>query len=287
MDPCPILHCHPESAEEKGRSSNAEAPRDSSAGVHREITTILSSESAFLYGNVVVENPKNPSPSSPNVIGYDWASHDKIINCLEHDDFDSRVFDIMGRKGHVRDWFRIMSESKPGSVRDVQRAAKGVSGEKATNSPQIDRSSSPDVTVIEERDMWSSAFNLGHQIVFNMDESKKKRTDAELKKEHDQFADELEMLRKEAFDHKRVITSLREERDTLLLTTAADNGGDGKDVYQGHLVSLSEIPEGALLESKPAETEENVVAETPIIREIRKEDPVVPSTNVVDVVHVE
>ncbi|KOM51850.1 hypothetical protein LR48_Vigan09g051000 [Vigna angularis] len=150
------------------------------------------------------------------------------------------------------------------------------------------------------------------------------RTNAELKKERDQFAAELEMLMKEAFDQKIVITSLREERDALLLTTARDKeimeemgkaivlehtrgfkkalrqashflnisteGVDfdpRKDVYQGHLVSLSEIPQGALLESEPTETEENVAAGTPITREIREEDRVVPSTNVVDVVHVE
>ncbi|KOM33073.1 hypothetical protein LR48_Vigan01g262900 [Vigna angularis] len=46
-------------------------PGASSAVSHREITTILSGESAFLYGNVVTKNPENPSSSSPSVSGYD------------------------------------------------------------------------------------------------------------------------------------------------------------------------------------------------------------------------
>ncbi|KOM49686.1 hypothetical protein LR48_Vigan08g051300 [Vigna angularis] len=162
-----------------------EAPGESSAGVHREITTILSGESAFLYGNATVENPENPSPSSPNVSGYDWASRDidvlKTLNVAPTQlhpnswgyiqafaamcqalaikptsslflhffrarpvarrgwislisqpgnatlELYSQSFrDIIGRKGPLRDWFRIMSESKPGSVCNVQRAAEGV-----------------------------------------------------------------------------------------------------------------------------------------------------------------
>ncbi|KOM58460.1 hypothetical protein LR48_Vigan11g149400 [Vigna angularis] len=192
MEPCPVLHCSPESVEERGRSSNIETSEASFAGVHREITTILNGESAFLYGNVATENPKNPSSLSPSVSGYDWASRDvplywtqdplkftswledkmtideldalnvlttlphlfssrKIINCLEPDDFDSRVFDIMGRKVSARDWFRIMTESKSGNVRDVQRATEGVSREKANSSMQTDRVASPEVTVVEDR----------------------------------------------------------------------------------------------------------------------------------------
>ncbi|KOM49687.1 hypothetical protein LR48_Vigan08g051400 [Vigna angularis] len=221
----------------------------------------------------------------------------------------------------------------------------------AINSPQINRPSSPDVTVVEEHPfvrkwkgeqavekpssskkmkdsqepsdrlipngMRSSAFNLGHKIAFNMDEYEKKVVEGMTEQQmadtamefgcrtamvnwHLAYASDRGVMRTEwkkvQTQLKRVITSLRKERDALLLTTVGDKeimeemGVDfdpRKDVYQGHLVSLSEIPEGALLESEPAETEENVVTKTPITREIREEDPIVPSTNAVDVVHVE
>lgn len=58
-----------------------------------------------------------------------------------------------------------------------------------------------------------------------------------------------------------------------------------KDVYQGHLVSIRDIPEGAILEVEPAETKEEVVVETTISREVREEDPTEPSTNVVNIVN--
>ncbi|KOM56871.1 hypothetical protein LR48_Vigan10g276300 [Vigna angularis] len=482
MDPCTVLDCTPGSGEERGQSSNVEAPGTSSTVSHREITTILSGESAFLYGNVVTENPENPSSSSPNMDvlktlnvsptqlhpnswGYiqafaamcqalaikltpslflyffrarpvakrGWVSlisepgnailelysqsfrgfKDKffrvtiaeldkmiieeldalnvltvlprpfssrrIMNCLEHDDFGSRVFDIMGRKGLVHDWFKAMSDPKPSSARDGQKAAKGVVKEKTINHPQVERPPSPNVMVVEDRlfirkrGVWDLAFNLGHKIAFNVDEPEKKvvkkmteqemvdtaleftqlkevvdahlkceqrqkqseqllnearvllgnvqKAGFELKKERNQLMADLERARKEVFNQKSVITALKAERDALLLTTAEDKelkeeigeaivlehtrgfkkalrqvshllnvfteGVDfdpRKDVYEGRLVPLSEIPEGALLESDPAGAEEEVVAETVVAEEIREEASIVPSTNAADVV---
>ncbi|KOM40204.1 hypothetical protein LR48_Vigan04g040200 [Vigna angularis] len=331
MEPCIVLDCTPESGEEMGQSSNAEGPGASSVVSYREITTILSGESAFLYGNVVIENPKNPSSLSPSVSGYDWASRDmdvlkilnvvpthlhpnswgyiqafavmcqalairptlalflhffrarpvakrgwvslifepgnailelysqsfrgfkdkffrvtiaelgrpfffnednnprfplywtqdplkftswsedkmtikeldalnvltalsrsvssrRIINCLEHDDAGSKVFDTMGRKGLVCDWFKAMSDPKPNNTRVAQTTVEGVARGRATNPPQrkggqsVDKpTSSKKMKEVEESSdrsipggVWDLAFNLGHKIAFNLDESENK-----------------------------------------------------------------------------------------------------------------
>ncbi|KOM41027.1 hypothetical protein LR48_Vigan04g122500 [Vigna angularis] len=322
MEPCPILHCSPESVEERGRSSNVETSGASSAEVHCEITTILSGESAFLYGNIATENPKNPSPSSPSVSGYDWASRDtqdpfkftswsedkmtidefdalnmltalsrpfssrKIINCLEHDDFDSRVFDIMGRKGHARDWFRIMTESKSGNIRDAQRAAEGVSREKDTTSMQTDRVAHPEVTVVEDRPFVRK--RKGRQAVEKPTSSKKMKESEELVDRPIPDDKEImeEMGKAIVLEHTQGFNkALRQASHLLNISTEGVDFDPRKDVYQGRLISLSEIPEGALLVYDPAK--ENAATDTPITGEVMEEDVVASSTNVADVVHVE
>ncbi|KOM57717.1 hypothetical protein LR48_Vigan11g075000 [Vigna angularis] len=258
MDPCTILDCTPELGEERGRSSNFEALGVSTAGIHREITTMLSGESAFLYGNVVTENLENPSSSSPSVSGYDWASRDLKEAVDAHSQCEQRQ----------------------------------------NQSEQL--------------------LNEARLLLGNL-----QKAGLELKKEWDQLATDLELARKDVFDLKSTITALRAERDALLLTTAEDKelkeemseaivlehtqgfksalrqvshllnistkGVDfdpRKDVYEGRLVPLSEILEGALLESEPAGAEEEVIAETVVAEEIKKEASAVPSIYVADVVHV-
>ncbi|KOM25615.1 hypothetical protein LR48_Vigan125s000500 [Vigna angularis] len=152
---------------------------------------------------------------------------------------------------------------------------------------------------------------------------KEAKAGLELKKARDQLVADLEQGKKEVFDQKSASTALRVERDALLLTTVEDKklkeemgeaivlehtrgfkkalrqvshlfnisteGVDfepRKDVYRGCLVPLSEILEGALV-GNLNEAEEEVVAETTVVGEVREEDPAVPSTNVDDVVHMQ
>ncbi|BAT86535.1 hypothetical protein VIGAN_04420100 [Vigna angularis var. angularis] len=133
-----------------------------------------------------------------------FSSH-QIINWLEHDDFNSRVFEIMGKKGPVRNWFKAIDNGKAGIGRPGQSSG--------TTQPPLPppnvRSSSPDeVAIVEEQPlirkrrgkavdktgagpkrmkevdegtnrplpngMWDPSFNLSHKIDFNLDDSEKK-----------------------------------------------------------------------------------------------------------------
>lgn len=135
----------------------------------------------------------------------------------------------------------------------------------------------------------------------------------------------VEVLRKEAFDQKNAIVALEAERDALRQTTVEDKelkeemgkaiilehtrgfkkalrqvyhlfhiSTEGvkfnprKDVYQGQLVSIRDIPEGAFLGDEPTEAgnKGGVVVETTTSREVRGEYPVAPSTTVADVVNI-
>ncbi|KOM52333.1 hypothetical protein LR48_Vigan09g099200 [Vigna angularis] len=126
----------------------------------------------------------------------------RLINCLEHDDFDSR---IMGRKGSVRNWFQAIDAGKagagcpspsskptqafppPSSVRLASRDDVVVVEEqplvrkwrgKAVDT--TDATSKKMKETIEETDrplpngVWDPSFNLSHKIEFNLDNSEKK-----------------------------------------------------------------------------------------------------------------
>ncbi|KOM47424.1 hypothetical protein LR48_Vigan07g112800 [Vigna angularis] len=124
----------------------------------------------------------------------------RLINCLEHDDFDSRVFEIMGRKGSVRNWFQAIDTGKAG----VGCPGPSSKPTQALPPPPSVQSASPDeVMVVEEQplvrkrrgkavdttgdaskkmketveetdrplpnDVWDPSFNLSHKIEFNLE----------------------------------------------------------------------------------------------------------------------
>ncbi|KOM37947.1 hypothetical protein LR48_Vigan03g132900 [Vigna angularis] len=129
----------------------------------------------------------------------------RLINCLEHDDFDSRVFEIMGRKGSVHNWFQAIDTGKAGAGRPSPSSKPT----QALPPPSSVRSASPDdVVVVEEQPLvrkrrgkavdttgvaskkmketveetdrplpngvWDPSFNLSHKIEFNLDNYEKK-----------------------------------------------------------------------------------------------------------------
>ncbi|WVY97349.1 hypothetical protein V8G54_029500 [Vigna mungo] len=88
MDPFVNLDCSPTSIEERRRDCGVEAPETSFIGVLREITTVLSGVSAFLYGNVVAEDP---SPSTPVLVAMNgiYTINERVFHGKENpgDDF--------------------------------------------------------------------------------------------------------------------------------------------------------------------------------------------------------
>ncbi|KOM47594.1 hypothetical protein LR48_Vigan07g129800 [Vigna angularis] len=129
----------------------------------------------------------------------------RLINCLEHDDADSRVFEIMGRKGSVRNWFQSIDTEKteadrPGSsFRRTQAQPTGpvvlsVSTDEAMvveeqplirkrRGKAVDASGATlkkrkEVADETERPLpngvWDPSFTLSHKVEFNLDNSEKR-----------------------------------------------------------------------------------------------------------------
>ncbi|KOM25241.1 hypothetical protein LR48_Vigan62s001800 [Vigna angularis] len=132
----------------------------------------------------------------------------RVINCLEHVDYNSRVFEIMGRKGPVHNWFKAIDSGKMVTGRPGPSARAAQSVQPSLPPPNV-RSSSPDeVAIVEEQPLirkrrgkangrtcapskkmkeveeemsrplpggvWDPSFNLSHKIDFNLDDSEKK-----------------------------------------------------------------------------------------------------------------
>ncbi|KOM32532.1 hypothetical protein LR48_Vigan01g208800 [Vigna angularis] len=129
----------------------------------------------------------------------------RLINCLEHDDADSRVFEIMGRKGSVRNWFQSIDTEKteadrPGSsFRRTQAQPTGpvvlsVSTDEAMvveeqplirkrRGKAVDASGAASKKRKEVADetecplpngVWDPSFTLSHKVEFNLDNSEKR-----------------------------------------------------------------------------------------------------------------
>ncbi|KOM31885.1 hypothetical protein LR48_Vigan01g144100 [Vigna angularis] len=135
----------------------------------------------------------------------------RLINCLEHDDADSRVFEIMGRRGNVRNWFQSIDNEKvdgdlPGSsskrTQGHQRAQVELAG------PVVHVVSTDETTVADEQPLvrkrkgkvgdtsgavskkrkdtvdetarplplgvWDPSFTLSHKVDLNLDNSEKR-----------------------------------------------------------------------------------------------------------------
>ncbi|KOM43517.1 hypothetical protein LR48_Vigan05g112100 [Vigna angularis] len=261
----------------------------------------------------------------------------RIINCLEHDDFNSRVFEIMGKKGPVRNWFKAIDSAKAGSGRPGQSSG-------TTHLPPNVRSSSPDeVAIVEEQPLirkrrgkaidktgaapkrmkevdekvvesmteqqmadamlelasratmaaWNMAYASDRGIL--RDELQKAQTQLKelANREQDQLATELEQSMK-------TVAALTKERDGLLLAAAEEKeireemseaivvehtrgfkkalrqvahllqvSTKGvefdlrKDVYEGQLVPLAEIPDDAFMKPEEGVDVEVAAAEGP------------------------
>ncbi|KAG2405348.1 hypothetical protein LR48_Vigan03g191500 [Vigna angularis] len=135
----------------------------------------------------------------------------QLINCLEFDDADARVFEIMGRKGSGRNWFQSIGNERaegdrPGSssrhapgqqrtqVQPTGPAVVSVSMDETTGveeQPLIRKrrvkavdaggaASKKRKEVVDETErplplgIWDPSFMLGHKVDLNLDDSEKK-----------------------------------------------------------------------------------------------------------------
>ncbi|KOM49471.1 hypothetical protein LR48_Vigan08g029800 [Vigna angularis] len=134
----------------------------------------------------------------------------QLINCLEFDDAEARVFEIMGRKGSGRNWFQSIGNER------VEVSHPGSSSGHAVGQPHIQvpptgpivlSVPTDETTTVEEQlvrkrkakavdtsgtvpkkrkevaeeidrplplGVWDPAFTLGHKVELNMDNSEKK-----------------------------------------------------------------------------------------------------------------
>ncbi|KOM45228.1 hypothetical protein LR48_Vigan06g053400 [Vigna angularis] len=129
----------------------------------------------------------------------------RLVNCLEHDDADSRLFEIMGRKGSGRNWFQAINDertvgNRPGS--SSQRMPVPTTG------PVVIAVSVDETVAVEEQPLvrkrkgnvvdtsgvaskkkkdtvdetarplplgvWDPSFTLSHKVDLNLDDSEKK-----------------------------------------------------------------------------------------------------------------
>ncbi|XP_017438771.2 uncharacterized protein LOC108344788 isoform X1 [Vigna angularis] len=115
----------------------------------------------------------------------------KIINCLEYDDMNSRVFATMGKRAPL-DWFaaadakknkggtsalttiknpiHVDDEPPPSPERPLSRKRKAVTG----GDPKASDKGNPHADRDIPNGMWDAAFNLGHKIEFNFDLAEQK-----------------------------------------------------------------------------------------------------------------
>ncbi|KOM47052.1 hypothetical protein LR48_Vigan07g075600 [Vigna angularis] len=111
----------------------------------------------------------------------------RLVNCLEHDDADSRVFEIMGRKGSGRNWFQAIDNERAEVVISVsadetmaveeqllvrKRKGKVVDTSGAVSKKRkdmVDETARP-----LPLGVWDPSFTLGHKVDLNLDDSEKK-----------------------------------------------------------------------------------------------------------------
>ncbi|XP_014513177.1 uncharacterized protein LOC106771687 [Vigna radiata var. radiata] len=160
----------------------------------------------------------------------------------------------------------------------------------------------------------------GRSIMENL-----RRACVEEKKTRDQLVADLEGLKRENLEQKEIVVALIEETDTMRWTVAKDQklkeemgeaiilehtrgfkkalrqvshllnvSTDGvkfdprKDVYQGQLVPLGDIPAGTFLDDEPAEmgNECGIIIVAAVSGEMGKENPATPSTTDVVIVNI-
>ncbi|KOM33008.1 hypothetical protein LR48_Vigan01g256400 [Vigna angularis] len=225
--------------EEKGHNTGGDMPGPLSTAECPEVTTIPYGEDAFVYGNVCGEGPEGRVMAPISGDEYAWAAREvkelrnkmtieelealsvltslprpfssrQLINCLEFDDAEARVFEIMGRKGSGRNWFQSIGNeraevSRPGSssghavgqpriqvsptgptvlsvptdetiaveeqlVRKRKVKAVDVSG--VASKKQKEKADEPERPI--PLGVWDSSFTLGHKVELNLDNSEKK-----------------------------------------------------------------------------------------------------------------
>ncbi|KOM55427.1 hypothetical protein LR48_Vigan10g131900 [Vigna angularis] len=137
----------------------------------------------------------------------------RLINCLDHDDFGSR---IMGRKGSVRNWFHAFDTGKssagrlgtpsklvqvPPSVRVVScdevgaveeqllvRKRKGKMVDATGGVPKKMKETAEETDRPLPKGLWDPSFNLSHKMDFNLDDAEKKVVESMTEQ---QMADDL------------------------------------------------------------------------------------------------
>ncbi|KOM57374.1 hypothetical protein LR48_Vigan11g040700 [Vigna angularis] len=134
----------------------------------------------------------------------------ELINCLEFDDADARVFEIMGRKGRGINWFQsIGGERKAEAIRPESSSARTAGPQRTQpqqDAPVVVSLSTDEATVVEQPlvrkrkvkavdtsgavskkqkevadepkrpiplGVWDSSFTLGHKVELNLDSSEK------------------------------------------------------------------------------------------------------------------
>ncbi|KOM26407.1 hypothetical protein LR48_Vigan270s000400 [Vigna angularis] len=103
----------------------------------------------------------------------------QLINCLEFDDADSRVFEIIGRKGSGRNWFQAIDNERaegdlPGSsskrMQGQQRKVVDTSGAVSKKRKDtVDETARP-----LPLGVWDPSFTLSHKVDLNLDNSEKR-----------------------------------------------------------------------------------------------------------------
>ncbi|WVZ14462.1 hypothetical protein V8G54_012028 [Vigna mungo] len=177
MNPCTVLDCSPTYAEERGQDGNVEALGTFSAGVYREITTILSVKALFYMAMSSLRTRKihhHRVPMLVTMIGHP-VTYTLIVGVI------SNLFELCAKiwpLNRLRPYFSISLELVRWLGERLDRAV-----EKVFIPQQTDQPPSPNVIVVEERPfvrkrkgggMWGPNFNIGHKIDFNLDETKKK-----------------------------------------------------------------------------------------------------------------
>ncbi|KOM55452.1 hypothetical protein LR48_Vigan10g134400 [Vigna angularis] len=134
----------------------------------------------------------------------------ELINCLEFDDADARVFEIMGRKGRGINWFQsIGGERKAEATRLESSSVRTASPQRTQpqqDAPVVVSLSTDEATVVEQPlvrkrkvkavdtsgavskkqkevadeprrpiplGVWDSSFTMGHKVELNLDSSEK------------------------------------------------------------------------------------------------------------------
>ncbi|KOM52104.1 hypothetical protein LR48_Vigan09g076300 [Vigna angularis] len=134
----------------------------------------------------------------------------QLINCLEFDDADARVFEIMGRKGSGRNWFQSIGNERAEVSRPRSSSGHAVGQQRTQGQPTgpVVLSVSTDETMVVEEQLvrkrkvkavdtsgaaskkrkeiadeperplplgvWDPSFTLGHKVELNLDNSEKK-----------------------------------------------------------------------------------------------------------------